>query len=92
MASAAITATSPAVRIRSAEDEVAIPRYATRATAAAMTRNSTHGATVTCTTAASSSDAYALVNAIPAGAYSAYANTIIQPVKNPPARPRPWLL
>ena len=57
-----------------------------------MTRNSTHGAMVTCTTAASSSDAYALVSATPAGAYSAYAAIIIQPVRKPPTWPRPRLL
>ena len=57
-----------------------------------MTTNRTQGATVTCTTAASSIDAYALVSATPAGAYSAYAAIIIQPVRKPPIWPRPRLL
>jgi len=57
-----------------------------------MTTNSAQPATVTCSVLASSCDAYALVSAIPAGRYSAYAKTIIQPVRKPPVRPRPRLL
>jgi hypothetical protein len=57
-----------------------------------MTTNSAQPTIVTCTAPASSCDAYALVSAIPAGTYSAYAKTIIQPVRNPPAPPSPWLL
>ena len=57
-----------------------------------MTANSTQPAIVTCSVPASSCDAYALVSAIPAGTYSAYAKTIIQPVRNPPIWPSPRLL
>src|SRR5690348_4012362 len=35
---------------------------------------------------------YALVSAMPAGTYSTYAKTIIQPVRKPPVRPSPRLL
>jgi hypothetical protein len=69
-----------------------MPRYATKTTAPRMTRNSVQPAMVTCSVPASSCDAYALVSAIPAGAYSAYAKTIIQPVRKPPTRPSPRLL
>ena len=92
MASAAMTATSPATRTRSAEDEVPMPRYATRTTAPRMTANSAQPLMVTCSVSPSSCDVYALVSAIPAGTYSAYAKTIIQPVRKPPIRPSPRLL
>ena len=92
MASAAMTATSPATRIRSTEDEVLMPRYATRTTAPRITRNSTQPSMVACSVSATSCEAYALVSAMPAGTYSPYAKIIIQPVRNPPLRPSPRLL
>ena len=61
-----------------------MPRYATPATAPRMTTNSTQSAIVTWSVSASSCDAYALVSAIPAGTYNAYAKIIIQPVRKPP--------
>ena len=57
-----------------------------------MTTNSTQPPMATCSVPASNCDAYALVSAIPAGTYSAYAKTIIQPVRNPPVPPSPRLL
>ena len=57
-----------------------------------MTTNNTQPGIVTCSVSASNCDAYALVSAIPAGTYSAYAKIIIQPVRNPPIRPSPRLL
>src|SRR5580704_2548691 len=92
MARAAMTATSPATRTRSTEDEVLMPRYATRTTAPRITRNTIQPSMVTCSVSATRRDAYALVSDMPAGTYSAYAKIIIQPVRKPPVRPSPWLL
>ena len=69
-----------------------MPRYATRTTAPRMTANSAQPLMVTCSVSPSSCDMYALVSAIPAGTYSAYAKTIIQPVRKPPTWPSPRLL
>src|SRR5215470_17823501 len=91
MASAAMTATSPTTRTRSTEVDVLMPRYATAATAPTMITNSTHALTATRKVPASSCEVYALVSAMPAGTYSTYAKTIIQPVRKPPVRPSPRL-
>src|SRR5690242_1391796 len=85
-------ATSPTTSTRSTEDDVLIPRYASRATAPTMMTNSTLALTVRWRAPARSCDVYALVSAMPAGTYSTYAKAIIQPVRKPPVRPSPRLL
>ena len=57
-----------------------------------MITNSTQPPMLTCSVSAASCDAYVLVSAMPAGTYSAYAKTIIQPVRKPAVSPSPQLL
>ena len=55
MASAEITATSPATKARSTQAEVPMPRQATLATAARMATNSTQPPIATCSVTVSNS-------------------------------------